>query len=66
MNTRRLVLVLDRVGMPDAGRLPSLQAGEVSVAELIGNLKSADESARLQAIDQLGLAARRPPRPSPR
>ena len=30
-------------------------ADEVSVEELIGNLKSSDESARLQAIDQLAL-----------
>jgi HEAT repeat protein len=31
-----------------------LRAGEVSIAELLGGLKSADEPARLKAIDDLG------------
>ena len=39
-------------------------AGEVSMATLIGNLTSPDDSVRLQAIDQLGAQGQRPPRPS--
>ena len=53
MNPRRLVLLATLVGCLVLGGSVAW-AGEVSVATLIGNLKSPDESVRLQAIDQLG------------
>jgi HEAT repeat protein len=53
MNTKRLILSWTVWGCLALGG-PALAAGDVSVAELIGGLKSPDESARLQAIDQLG------------
>ena len=53
MNVRRPVLIWTVCGCLALGGA-SLRAGEASVAELIGGLKSSDESARLQAIDRLG------------
>jgi len=53
MITRRLVWIWTALGcLAMAGS--GVRAAEVSVAELIGGLKSADEAARLKAVDQLG------------
>jgi len=53
MNARSMILFCAACGWLMLGG-PVLQAGEASVADLIGGLKSSDESARLRAIDQLG------------
>jgi HEAT repeat protein len=53
MNTRRVALIWTVLGCLALGSLAA-RAGEGSMAELVGGLKSSDESARLQAIDQLG------------
>ena len=53
MNPRRLVLLATFVGCLMLGGSVAW-AAEVSMATLIGNLKSPDESVRLKAIDQLG------------
>ena len=52
MNTRTFVLAWAVLGCVALGGV--IQAGEVSPAELIGGLKAPTETARLQAIDQLG------------
>lgn len=53
MHTRRMVLLWTVAGCLALSGT-GLHAGEPSVADLIGSLKSSDESARLRAIDQLG------------
>jgi HEAT repeat protein len=53
MNPRRLVVLGTAWGCLVLSGLIA-QAGEVSIEDLIGNLKSSDESVRLQAIDELG------------
>ena len=53
MNTTRIVLLGTIVACLILGGLAGA-AGEETVATLIDNLKSADESVRLQAIDELG------------
>ncbi len=53
MNTRRMSLIWVVCGCL-AAYGAGLRAAEVSIAELIGGLKSGDEPARLKAIDELG------------
>jgi len=52
MNARRLVWICAVLGCLAAAGA-GIRAGEVSVADLIGGLKSADEAVRLKALDQL-------------
>ena len=64
MNTRRWVLFGAMGAFLALGA--AAQAAEDSVATLIGNLKSADKAVQLQAINELGGAAKRPPTRWPR
>ena len=54
MNPQKDGLVWGRVGMPMLGGSSRCRQAKSRWPTLIGNLKSADEAVRLQAIDQLG------------
>ncbi len=61
MNTIKRVVVLTCACLALAAA--AARAAEPSVSELLDGLKSSDEAARVQAVDQLGAEAPRPPRP---